>query len=220
MPRAAAAVHAARRFALSGDSHTVNGEPRHPPTRQSGRSSRGRSPPPPTRPQGRRWGRGGPRGASLRRAVTLPAVSLFSRRLPHLIPRADLVAALTRTYAAARGVDDEEAAARLERALEGRAVLEELYAALSAGLFEAQGPRTSADALLDRLSAGVEARRGRVRAAPDSPALAAVLVRLDLEIGVAPEPMRATLSTPRGRAMLEEGMAALGRHLVKELLRG
>jgi hypothetical protein len=147
-------------------------------------------------------------------------VSLFSRRLPHVLTRADLVAALTPTYVAARGVDAEEAAARLGRALAGRGVLDELYAGLSAGLREAQGPRTSEDGLLDRLSAGVEARRGRVRAAPDSPGLAAVLVRLDLEIGVAPEPMRATLATPRGRAALEEGLAAVGRHLVKELLKG
>ena len=144
----------------------------------------------------------------------------FSRRLPHVVTRADLVAALTSTYVAARGVDDEEAATRLGQALGGRGVLDHLYAALSAGLRGAQGPRTSDQALLDRLSAGVVARRGRVRAAPDSPGLAAVLVRLDLEIGVAPEPMRATLATPRGRAVLEEGLAALGRHLAKELLKG
>jgi hypothetical protein len=101
-----------------------------------------------------------------------------------------------------------------------RGVLDDLYAGLSAALRDVQGPRTAEDALLDRLSAGVQARRGRIRAAPDSPGLAAVLVRIDLEIGIAPEPMRATLSTPRGRAMLEEGLAALGRHLIKELLKG
>ncbi|HYD39912.1 MAG TPA: hypothetical protein VEB43_03710 [Anaeromyxobacter sp.] len=146
-------------------------------------------------------------------------MDLFSRRLPHVVTRADLVTALTPTYAAARGLDDEEAAERLSRALAVRGVLDDLYAALSTGLRDAQGPRTDADALLDRLSAGVQARRGKVRPAPDTPGLSAALVRMDLEIGVAPEPMRATLSTPRGRAVLEEGMAALGRHLVKELLK-
>ncbi len=146
-------------------------------------------------------------------------MELFSRRLPHVVTRADLVTILASTYAAARGVDDEEAADRLSQALSVPAALDDLYAALSTGLREAKGPRTTDDSLLDRLSAGVQARRGRVRAAPDSPGLAAVLVRLDLEIGVAPEPMRATLATPRGRAMLEEGLAALGRHLVKELLK-
>jgi len=147
-------------------------------------------------------------------------MALFSRRLPHVVTRADLVIVLTPTYAAARGVDDEEAAERLARALACHGVLDDLYGGLSAGLRDVQGPRTSDDDLLDRLSAGVQGRRGRVRAAPDSAALAAVLVRLDLEIGVAPEPMRATLATPRGRAALEEGLAALGRHLVKELLKG
>lgn len=146
-------------------------------------------------------------------------MELFSRRLPHVVTRADLVTMLAPSYAAARGVDHEEAAERLSRALAARGVVDDLLAALSTGLREAKGPRTDEDALLDRLSAGVQARRGRVRAAPDSPGLSAVLVRLDLEIGVAPEPMRATLATPRGRAMLEEGLAALGRHLVKELLK-
>lgn len=143
----------------------------------------------------------------------------FSRRLPHVVTRADLVAALTPTYAAARGLDDEEAAERLGQALAIRGVLDDLYAALTTGLRDLQGPRTDEDALLDKLSAGVQARRARVRAAPDTPGVSAVLIRLDLEIGVAPEQMRATLSTPRGKAVLEEGMAALGRHLVKELLK-
>lgn len=147
-------------------------------------------------------------------------MELFSRRLPHVVTRADLVTMLAPTYAAARGVDEEEAAQRLAQALGARGVLDDLLSALSAGLRDARGPRTDEDALLDRLSAGVQARRGRVRAAPDSPGLSAVLVRLDLEIGVAPETMRATLATPRGAAMLQEGLAALGRHLVKELLKG
>ncbi len=147
-------------------------------------------------------------------------MELFSRRLPHVVTRADLVAILVPTYAAARGVDGEEAAERLTEALAAHGVLDDLYGALSAGLRDARGPRTDADALLDRLSAGVQSRRSRVRAAPDSAGLAAVLVRLDLEIGVAPETMRATLATPRGRAVLEEGLLELGRHVVKELLKG
>jgi hypothetical protein len=141
------------------------------------------------------------------------------RRLPHVLTKADLVAALAPTYAAARGVDDEEAMERLTQALSARGVVDELYAALAVALRDARGPRTAEDALLDRLSAGVQARRARVRAAPDTPGISAVLIRLDLEIGVAPEPMRATLATPRGKAVLEEGLAALARHLVKELLK-
>jgi hypothetical protein len=147
-------------------------------------------------------------------------MELFSRRLPHVVTRADLVTMLAPTYAAARGLDDEEAAQRLGQAFAAPGVLDELHAALSAALRDAKGPRTDDDALLDKLSAAVQARRGRVRAAPDSPGVAAVLVRLDLENGIAPEQMRATLASPRGKAVLEEGLAALGRHLVKELLKG
>jgi hypothetical protein len=66
----------------------------------------------------------------------------------------------------------------------------------------------------------VVARRGRAKAAEGTPAIAAALVRLDLEIGIAPETMRATLETPRGRALLDEGLWALGAHVVKDLLRG
>jgi hypothetical protein len=44
-------------------------------------------------------------------------------------------------------------------------------------------------------------------------------VRLDLEIGLAPEAMRSTLATPRGSALLEEGLRALGAHVVKDLLK-
>ncbi len=144
---------------------------------------------------------------------------LFSRRLPHVVTHADLAALLVPTYAGARGVDDEEALQRLTQALGVRGVADDLYDALSAGLRAAQGPRTSEDGLVDRLSAGLAARRGKVRAAPDSPGIAAVLIRLDLEIGVAAEQMRATLATPQGRAALDKGLAELGAHLVKELLK-
>jgi hypothetical protein len=146
-------------------------------------------------------------------------VALFSRRLPHVLTRGDLVMILAPTYAKARGVDEEEAAERLARALAVPAALDDLYRGISAALADAKGPRTADDALVDRLSAGVAARRARARAAPGTPAVAAVLVRLDLEIGLAPEPMRATLATAKGAALVEAGLRELGAHLVKELLR-
>ncbi len=145
---------------------------------------------------------------------------LFSRRLPGVLPRKDLVALLAPTHAAARGVDLDEAAERLDRALATPAALDEVYGGLSAALRDVQGPRTSEDALVDRLSAGVEARRGRAKPLAAGPAVAAALIRLDVEIGVAPDSMRDTLAAPRGRALLDEGLRALGAHLVKELLRG
>jgi len=147
-------------------------------------------------------------------------VAHFSRRLPHVLTRSDLVMLLAPTYAAARGVDDDEASERLGRALAAPAALDELYAGVASALADAKGPRTTEDALVDRLSAAVAARRARAKAAASTPAVSAVLVRLDLEIGLAPEAMRATLASPRGRALLDEGFRAVGTHVVKHLLRG
>ncbi len=146
-------------------------------------------------------------------------MTYFSRRLPHVVTRADLAVLLAPTYAAALSVDEEEAHERIALALDHAEVLDELYRGLSGALADAKGPRTSEDALIDRLSAGLQARRARVRAAPATPAISAVLVRLNLEIGIAPEPMRATLATDKGRALLDAGLRALGAHLVKELVR-
>ncbi len=147
-------------------------------------------------------------------------MTLFSRRLPHVLTGRDLVFLLAPTYAAARDVDEEEAIERLGRALAVPGVQDDLYRGLSAALAEAKGPRTTEDALVDKLSAGVAARRGRAKPAAATPAVSAVLVRLDLEIGLAADAMRATLATPRARALLEEGLRALGAHLVKDLLKG
>jgi hypothetical protein len=146
-------------------------------------------------------------------------VTYFSRRLPHLLTRADLAVLIAPSYAQAVSVDEDEARERLARALDRAEVADDLYRGLSEALGEAKGPRTSEDALMDKLSTGVQAKRARVKAAPPTPALSAVMVRLNLEIGLAPEPMRATLATGKGRALLEEGLRALGAHLVKELLR-
>jgi hypothetical protein len=147
-------------------------------------------------------------------------VAYFSRRLPHVVTRADLVALLAPTYAQARTVDEEEARERLGRALTVPAALDDVYRGLSEALAGAKGPRTAEDALMDRISAHVAARRARARAAAATPAVSAALVRLDLEIGLAPETMRATLATERGRALLEAGLRELGAHLARELLRG
>jgi hypothetical protein len=147
-------------------------------------------------------------------------VTHFSKRLPHVVTRKDLVLLLAPTYAAARGVDHEEAVERLGRALAVPAALDDLYRGLSAALSDARGPRTSEDALMDKLSAGVASRRARAKAAPATAAVSAVLVRLDLEIGIGAEAMRATLDTPRARALVEDGLRALGAHVVKDLLKG
>jgi hypothetical protein len=146
-------------------------------------------------------------------------VALFSRRLPHVIARADLARALAPTYAKAAQVDVEEAEDRLLRAFASQRVLDQIYEGLSAALSQAKGPRTTEDELVDKLSAGVQARRGRVRAAELTPAVSAVLVLVNIELGQAPEMMREAIQGGKGRALLEEGLEALGGHLVKELIK-
>ena len=116
-------------------------------------------------------------------------------------------------------MDEEEASERLGRALAVPAALDDVYRGISAALAEAKGPRTSEDALVDKLSAGVVARRARAKPAEATPAISAALVRLDLELGLAPDAMRAMLASPRGAALLEDGLRALGAHVVKDLLR-
>ena len=56
-------------------------------------------------------------------------------------------------------------------------------------------------------------------AAPAGAAVSAVLVRINVELGLAPEPMRATLRTDKGQALLDDGLRKLGSHLVNELLK-
>jgi hypothetical protein len=146
-------------------------------------------------------------------------VSSFSPRVPHLFTPRALARLLMATYAEGMGVDEEEAHERLTEALARAGLVADLQRGISLALAERQGPRTPADRLLDKISAGLEARSSRAKALPASPAVSAVLVRVNLELGLAPEPMRATLATPRGAAALEEGLKTLGAHLVKELLR-
>ena len=123
------------------------------------------------------------------------------------------------TYAAAMSVDEEEARERLTQALAVPEIVEDLYWGISEALYDQQGPRTSEDALMDRLSKAVLERGGKVKAAEAGPAVSAVLVRVNLELGLAPQTLRATLATEKGGAALDAGLKELGAHLVKSLLR-
>jgi hypothetical protein len=142
-----------------------------------------------------------------------------SPRIGHLFPARTLARLLGTTYASAMNVDEEEAHERLVQALGSPTLVAALQRGIARGIEERRGPRTPEDRLLDALSTGIEKRGGNVRPAPPTPGLAAVMVRVNLELGLAPEPMRATLEAGRGAAVLEEGLAALGAHLVKQLLR-
>jgi hypothetical protein len=146
-------------------------------------------------------------------------VALFSPRLPAVVTRADLAWLVTPTYAEALSVEDDEAHERLDRALLRPELVDDLLWGISEALPARQGARTSPDQLVDRLSKALHARRGKVKAAPAGPAVSAVLVRINVELGLAPEPMRQTLRSAKGEALLDEGLRALGAHLVNELLK-
>lgn len=146
-------------------------------------------------------------------------MTLFSKRLPHVLTRKDLALIIAPTYAAAARVDFDEAYERLERAVTLPRVHDALYEGISAALHDIQGPRLTEDALVDKLSGGLEKRRSKVKAANVTPAISAALVLIDLELGYAAEMMRSALETPKGVALLKDGMRALGAHLLRELIK-
>ena len=144
---------------------------------------------------------------------------LFSKRLPHVVTRADWAVLIAPTYAAAQRLDDDVAQDRIAEALATPELLAQLYQGLSGALVDFRGARTSEDALIDRLSLGVQERRAKVRAAQPTAAISAVLVAIDLAAGIAPEMMRKTLATERGQTLLRDGLKQLGAHLIKELFK-
>ncbi len=149
----------------------------------------------------------------------VPAVPLYSPRLPAVVTRADLAWLVTPTYAEALSVEDDEAHDRLERALTHPELVDDLLWGISEALPDKQGARTTPDQLVDRLSKALHARRGKVTAAVAGPAISAVLVRINVELGLAAEPMRMTLQTDKGQLLLDDGLRKLGAHLVGELLK-
>lgn len=146
-------------------------------------------------------------------------MALFSKRLPHVITRKDLALIVAPTYAESALVDFEEAHERMERAVGSQRIVDELYQGLSAALQARKSPRTSEDQLIDELSAGVQKRRSRVKGAELTPPIAAAMVLINIELGYAPEMMRAALESDKGRQLLDEGLRALGAHLLKELIK-
>jgi hypothetical protein len=151
--------------------------------------------------------------------VRTRAVDAFNKRLPHVLTRADWAHLLAKTYAAAQSIDEDIALERLERAVHGEALLKLFYSGLGAALLKAKGARTTEDAFIDKLSVGVENRRSKIHALKSSPAVAAALVRIDLEIGHAPEMMREALANPKGAALMTQGFEEIGAFILKELVK-
>jgi hypothetical protein len=145
-------------------------------------------------------------------------MTLISPRLPHVLTRTDLALLLLDTYQHAMGVDDDEALERLGRAFSRPELLADFHRAISAALV-AKDPQAAPDAVIDKLSKAVQKKRGRVKPAPDDPTIAAVLVRINLELGVAPDSMRSMLESDKGKKALADGMTKLAKYLVGELVK-
>jgi hypothetical protein len=136
--------------------------------------------------------------------------------LRHVLTRSDLALVIAPTYAASADVDFDEAHERMQRAVASEHVAAALYDGLSAALESRKG---SPDEVIDKLSAGVQKRRSRMKAAKLSPGVSAVMVLLNLEIGYAPQMMRDALENPKGKALLAEGLRELGANLVGQLIK-
>jgi hypothetical protein len=170
----------------------------------------------------------GARGCIARRikpgAMPAPSYSLpvtdIARRIPHIFPRADLAYLLAPTYADCLAVDEDIAVERLERILADPEVLAGVHQAIASALEDTRGPRTDPDAQADKISKRLQTRRSRVKAAASTPAVSAVMIWLNLAIGMAPESMRDTLSTGKGAAMLAAGLREVAASMVKDLSRG
>jgi hypothetical protein len=145
-------------------------------------------------------------------------MTYFSHRLPHVLTHNDLAVLITPTYVEAVGVDEDEALERLQAAFQRPAIVDEFYRSVSAALSAAQGTR-SEDEVVDKLSKGVQKRLGKMKPLAATPALSAFMVRMNVEIGQAPETLKTALETDKGRALLGDGLRMLGEYLVKNLLR-
>ena len=143
-----------------------------------------------------------------------------ARRIPHVFPRSELAWLLAPTYADSLAVDEDIAVERLGRALANPEVLAGLHAALAAAMEDTRGPRTDSEAQVDRISKRLQTRRSRVKPAVSTPAVSAVMIWLNLAIGMAPESMRDTLGSGKGAAMLAAGLREVAVSIVKDLSRG
>jgi len=72
---------------------------------------------------------------------------------------------------------------------------------------------------MDALSKAVPKKLGKIGAAKATPALSAIAVLFNIEIGLAPAELRATLESDKGKKLLDQGFQTLGEYLVKQLVR-
>lgn len=142
----------------------------------------------------------------------------YPPRLGHLATRAVIAAKLRPSYAAAHHVDDDEAQARLERALQSKLWDDLLEATWRALLGSTK--RLDEAALLEKIAQALQdrpLRPGRTKEA--GPAWSAFFILADLEAGTASDAARKLLDAPQGRAMAARGLEEAGAFLAGELTR-
>jgi len=144
-------------------------------------------------------------------------MTMFSRRLPHVLTQSDLAYLLAPTYAREVDVSEDLAHERLARALKRSGLADKIYETVSAALVSVQGTRAE-DTLMNAMSKAVQKKLGNIGAPPSSPALSALMVSINIDIGVAPAELRATLESDKGKKLLDQGYETLGEYLVSQLI--
>jgi hypothetical protein len=143
----------------------------------------------------------------------------LSTRLPHIITRNDMVVLLTTTYGVAQAVEDDDARERLTKALAtDRTLMDDLLRSIEEALATYIQPGTDANALLDKFSKRVATRAPRIKDA-DGTKAAALLVRINMSLGLVPEPVRLAMESEKGKATQRESLRAVGAFLVQQLLK-
>ena len=145
-------------------------------------------------------------------------MSVLSTRLPHIVTRADMITLLTTTYGVAQAVEDDEARERLTRALADRTLMNDLLASIEEALATYVKPDTDTNALLDKFSKRVATRGPRMKDA-DGTKAAALIVRINMLLGLVPETTRLAMESEKGRATERESRRAVAAFLVQQLLK-
>ena len=142
----------------------------------------------------------------------------YPPRLAHLATRAVVVAKLVPTYAAAHGLDDEEARTRLDASLSG-SLLEDLLAATWMALLGGT-KRLEEEGLLEKVAKSLKDRPLRPgRTVETTASWSAFLVLADLSAGTASEAARRLMETDAGQTRARAGLMEVGAFLARELTR-
>lgn len=146
-----------------------------------------------------------------------------SPRFLSLVTRTALPEMLAPTYAKVKNLDPNEAYARLELALADLRLLDNIQLAIWQSL-EAERAGMDEPAMVAHLEKRLSRKKSKrfkplTWRAKDEGALVALTVAFDRGAGVASGEAVDLLLSPGGQTLFDAGIALVGRHLAKELLR-